>query len=626
MPKKRGQAAIFMVAAIIILLLGALFFYTQKASLEEAELISPETAPVKNFIDACITNAAAQAITTLGLNGGYINFPDEIERNPRSYLQLGPVSSIKNPYWWHEGIESVPSESFIVSQIEEYITSNLDSCINDFSAFNQLEVRQKGNLDVKVTLNENDVTVDVSYPLELTNSLNSTTIMLDSFKETIPIRLKKAYEAAKDIYESEKRSFFLEFKTTDLISMDESIPTTGIETSCSEKIWRVDQVQQKLKRLLNANLPYINIVGSEFDENIYVPNPFGEDTYKDSYYNNHYLWQITDKNYANLKVSFAYEEGWPMQFNARPSNNGIMRSNAKKSQGFLDFFCLHIWHFTYDAVYPVRVTITDNDPKSGPFQFNFAFMVSVDHNQPRRENFASTLFEQPILGNQEEYCNDVVNDISIYTRENSTGQKDIAHVNLTFICGIFACNMGETDWLSFGAAAGLTKAFPYCVNGILRGSREGFEEGQMFMQTETPGTYTLYLKPVKEFQDYEIVKHDFDAPSAESRLDVNEKASITIKSVQGNFETFGVIPVEEDFPIKLLNDDQEYEVTIYLSDETSIIGGYKGTWKVFASQLTNAKKIRFHVLEKQGSDDETALFVSGLGSYSQKIPQPELIG
>ncbi|MBI2208228.1 Tad domain-containing protein [Candidatus Woesearchaeota archaeon] len=626
MSKKRGQASIFMVMAVIILLLGALFFYTQRASLEKAELISPEIAPVKNFIDACISDVARQGITILGFNGGYISFPDEIKNNPRSYLQLGPISSIKNPYWWYDGIESVPSESFIARQIEDYITSNLDTCISDFSAFSQFDVRQRGSLGVKVTLNENDVAVDVNYPLELTNKLNRTTIMLEKFKETLPIRLKKAYEMAKDIYESEKKNFFLEFKTMDLIAMDKNIPTTGIETTCGEKVWRVDQVQQKLKRLLNVNLPYISIVSSEFDEKVYVPNPFGENTYKDSYYGKHYSWQITDKNYANLKVSFAYEENWPMQFYARPSNNGIMKSNAKKSQSFLDFFCLHIWHFTYDVVYPVRITITDNAPKSEPYQFNFAFEVSVDHNQPRRENFASTLFEQAVLGNQEEYCNDVVNDITIYTMENTTDQKDIAHVNLTFTCGMFTCNMGETDWLSYGAAAGLTKAFPYCVNGILRGSKEGFEDSQRFMRTEAPGTYTLYLKPVKQFQDYEIVKHDFDNPSIESKLKENEKASITIKSTQSDFETFGVYPVEKDFQIKLLNDDQEYEVAIYLSDEDSIIGGYKGTWKIAASTVSNSKKIIFHVLEKQGNDDETALFVSGLDSYSQKVPQPELIG
>ena len=614
-----------MVIAIIILLLGALFFYTQKASLKKTELIGPETAPVKNFIETCISNVATQGITIIGLNGGYITFPDEIKNNPRSYLQLGPLSSIKNPYWWYDGIESIPSESFIARQVEDYIASNLDSCISDFSAFNQFDVKQKGNLDVKVTLNENDVTVDVNYPLELTNKRNSTTIMLDKFKETLPIRLKKTYETAKDIYEAEKKDFFLEFKTTDLISMDESIPTTGIETACREKIWYVDRVQQKLKRLLNANLPYINIVSSDFNDNIYVPNPFGQDNYKDSYYDKHYRWQITDKKYDNLTVSFAYEENWPMQFYARPSNNGIMKSNGQKNQNLLDFVCLHIWHFTYDVIYPVRITITDNAQGSEQYQFNFAFKVSVDHNQPKRENFASTLFEQPVLGNQESYCNDVVNDISIYTMENSTEQKDIAHVNLTFTCGIFTCSMGETDWISFGAAAGLTKPFPYCVNGILRGSKGGFENGQMFMRTETPGTYTLYLKPVKEFQDYEIVKHDFDNPSAESRLKENEKASITIKSLQSNFETFGVYPVEKGFPIKLLNDDNEYEITIYLSDENSIIGGYKGTWKVSASELANAKKIRFHILEKQGSEDETALFVSGLDSYSQKVPQPELI-
>ena len=76
MSKKRGQAAIFMVMAIVILLLGALFFYAQRASLEKAEPISPEIAPVKRFIDACISDAAAQAITIIGMNGGYITFPD----------------------------------------------------------------------------------------------------------------------------------------------------------------------------------------------------------------------------------------------------------------------------------------------------------------------------------------------------------------------------------------------------------------------------------------------------------------------------------------------------------------------------------------------------------------------
>ena len=122
-----------------------------------------------------------------------------------------------------------------------------------------------------------------------------------------------------------------------------------------------------------------------------------------------------------------------------------------------------------------------------------------------------------------------------------------------------------------------------------------------------------------------VVKHDFDNPALESNLGKNEKVSIRITSTKDDFETFGVYPTQGDFPIKLLNDNIDYEVTIYLSDDKDIIGGYQGTWKVTKDQLTGADTIKFHVLEKKGSQDERFLMVSGLASYSQKIPQPELI-
>ncbi|MAE42673.1 hypothetical protein CMO93_02790 [Candidatus Woesearchaeota archaeon] len=626
MSKKRGQATIFMILAVIILVLGSFFFYSQRTSVKKAEPIAPEVVPVKNFIETCISNVAVQGIKILGLNGGYITFPEQIENDPRTYLQLGPINSIKNPYWWHDGIERVPSEEFIIRQIENYITSNLNTCVEDFGAFgNQFDIRKKGNLNVKITLNEHDVDIDINYPLELVSRLNQTTIKLENFKQTLPIRLKKIYEAAKDIMEAENRDFFLEFKTIDLITLDKDIPTTDIEATCQQKVWPIEKVENKLKKLLGVNIPYINIIGSDFNDGIFVPNPFGEDTYKNSYYNAHYKWQITDKNYENLKVSFDYDPRWPFQFYARPSKNGLLKSNAQKGQDILKFFCLHIWHFTYDVIYPVKVTILDSAPNSIPYQFSFPFKVSVDHNQPNRKSFAATLLEQVDLGQQEDFCNDLANEISIYTIANATDEIDVAHVNLTFTCGVFTCDIGETEWLSFGAAAGLTKRFPYCVNGILRGNKQGYEQAQMFIQTDIPGTHFMHLKPIREFTNYEVVKHDFDDPTYESPLEENEKAAITISSTKSSFEAFGIYPTGENFPINLLNDDHEYEITIYLSDDEDLIGGYQKTWKVSADQIADANKIIFHVLEKKGSKDDRFMFISGLSSYSNKIPEPELI-
>lgn len=621
---KKSQATIFMVVAIVILLIGTFFFYLQRAGLTKLELRSPEIAPVKNFVETCIIDVTKQGLNILGMNGGYITFPDSVESNPRSYLQLGPISEIKNPYWWYEGIESIPPESFLIKQLEDYVTSELKTCIQDFTAFgNRFDVRERGDLNVEITLNENDVTVEIDYPIDLINRINSTTIKLENFKETVPVRLKKVYETAKDIIEAENRDFFLEFKTIDLITLDEDIPTTDIEANCNQRVWVAEDVENKLKKLLSVNLPYINVENSDFDDNIYVPNPFGEDSYKESYYENHYKWLISDKQYDNLKISFDYEERWPMEFFARPSKDGLLKSNAQKSQDLLDFLCLHIWHFTYDVVYPIKVTITDSSGID-PYQFSFAFKVSVDHNQPRRDNFASTLFDTVDLGDQEAYCNDVVNEITVFTLSNSTDENDVSDVDLTYTCGVFTCDVGKTDWISFGAAAGLTTDFPFCTNGILRGNKEGFEQGQIFMRTDIPGTHSLHLTPAKEFAKYEIIKHDFDNPSEITSLKDNEKASITIKSTTSNFETFGIFPSEENFPIKLINDEHEYDVTIYLINEDELIGGYIGTWKVNPNLITG-NTINFHVMEKQGSDDERVLFIAGLNSYSKNIPQPEII-
>ena len=147
----------------------------------------------------------------------------------------------------------------------------------------------------------------------------------------------------------------------------------------------------------------------------------------------------------------------------------------------------------------------------------------------------------------------------------------------------------------------------------------------MFIQTDIPGTHFMHLKPIREFTNYEVVKHDFDDPTYESPLEENEKAAITISSTKSSFEAFGIYPTGENFPINLLNDDHEYEITIYLSDDEDLIGGYQKTWKVSADQIADANKIIFHVLEKKGSKDDRFMFISGLSSYSNKIPEPELI-
>ena len=627
----KAQATIFIVISLIVILSGVLYFFYQRQAVEkEIEIIQPELAPIKLYIDNCIKSVAEDGLERIGLSGGYIDIPQNINNNPGAYLTTFPGAGFKIPYWWHDGLEAVPTEEFINQQLTKHIKTELRNCINNFEPFSgKFEVNELKEAVVDVQFNENDVSVTLKYPLEIISKEGDSKALLENFNYVLPIRFKKVYELAKLIMERENKDYFLEKRTIDLYSMDTDIPTTDVEATCKTKVWQLSNIRDKLKTLLRVNLPYIRIKGTDYNPNSYVPNPSGKSIYSQTYFQQHYIWDIdkdADKKYKNMKVSFTYDS-WPLDIYARPSQNGVLKSNSQKGTDMLSFFCLHIWHFTYDVKYPVLVSIIDQESdKNKQYQFNFAFEVSVDHNQPNRFNTGTTLFETTADLASDEYCNEVQNEITIFTVNNATGE-DIRDVNLTFICGRFYCDIGKTNWLSFGAAAGLTKRLPYCVNGIIKGTKNGYAEAKSFVQTDVDGrSYVLGLNPIKEFQNYKIVKHLLSNPSVSNELGPNEKASIMLKGKDTGFESFAVYPREADFPLRIPNDkDATYEVNIYIVDDENIIGGYIGDWKVSKDALRGSDEIIFHVIEQgAASDDERFLFVSGLSSYSKNVPAPEL--
>ena len=629
--QKRGQAAVFLVLSLVVILLGLLYFFYQRQITEkETEILHPEILPIKLYIDNCAKSVAEEGLIRIGLSGGYVNVPERINNDPRAYLTTFPSAGFKIPYWWHDGISSVPTEDFIKQQLASYVKAELRNCLGNFEPFaGRFEVNELKEAIVDVQFNENDVSISLKYPLKIASKDKRLEILLENFAYEIPFRFKKAYELAKLIMERQNNDYFLEKRTIDLYSIDRDIPTTDVDARCETKIWQLKTIRDKLKTLLRVNLPYIRIKGTNYNENLYVPNPNGKSVYKETYFQQHYVWDINtdaDKKYKNMKVGFSYEN-YPLDIYARPSENGILRSNAQKGTDLLSFLCLQIWHFTYDIRYPVLVTVFDQETKDNrAYQFSFPFKVSIDHNQPNRIKTGTTPFETIPDLSSEEYCNTLQNEVTIFTVNNATGE-DMKDVNLTFVCGRYYCDIGSSDWLSLGAAAGITKRFPYCINGIIKGKKQGFDEAKMFVQTDVDGrSYVLLLNPIKEFQNYRVVKHLLSNPSIEQELEPNEIASIQIKGKDIGIESFVVYPKEGNFPIKLADGkDATYEVNVYVANEENIVGGYVGDWRVSKDDLIDANEIVFHVIEHDtATDDDRFLSVSGLSSYSEKVPAPEL--
>lgn len=625
--KRGGQVAIFFILAILIILSGALFLHFKTERMEEIP-VSPEIVPVKEYVEDCIADVSEQGIRYIGDTGGYIEIPRRISDSPSSYLSLDPEGILKVPYWWYEGNLAVPTEYFLKIELEDHISNNLRTCLDNFQMFaGEYEIRELGGISTEVTLRDDDVLVEVDYPLEINYRLNRTKMDLKEYRKVIPIRLKKALKTAISILERENNDYFIEKKTIDLYSMNKDIPTTNIEAGCGVKQWLLEDIKDRLKKLLFVNLPYIRVNGAEYEKDLYVPTPDGEDTYENSYFQNHYIWDVTDEPLDDLSVHFSYDERWPFFLEARPRDGQVLRSDSMKGSDILSWFCLHLWHFTYDIVYPVKVTITDKQtPDHLGYSFNFAFMVSIDHNEPRRRGFANTLFETRNLPSDDEFCSDVRNEISLFTVSDDGDRYDLSGVDLEFSCGYYTCDIGKTKYLSNGAAAGLITRLPYCVNGVLRAKKDGFLDSEMFIQTDTDRSYTVELKPLKKFTLYDVVKHPLAAPSDTVDLKDTEKVTISIKALDEDFETFGVYPIDGNFPIELLSDKEHtYKVSIYLIDEDKLSGGYESEWTVSPWQVRSSDEILFHVSDVgYATDEEMMLFLSGITSYSDKIPVPEL--
>src|SRR3989344_3131970 len=322
---RSGQITLFMIIALLVVLGGAAFFYFQQDYYQGGQAaVDPEAEPVNTYVNDCIKSSADYSLALLGLGGGFINVPEQIQRNPRAYLSAYPKNGAKLPYWWYDGITSIPTEEFMKSELSSFVESEMEKCIDNLKPFeSRFIITETKKPFVETRLNENDVSFHIDYPIKIQSIDKSYETKIDRFDYTAKVRLKKIYLFAREIMERQIKDFFLERRTIDLYSMDSSIPTTDIEASCGQKSWYLPDIKSRLKTLLRVNIPNIKIKGTDYDEDSYLPGPDGPSTYADSYYQNHYVWNIgldTSKKYKNMKVEFIYDE-WPLDIFARPSEN-----------------------------------------------------------------------------------------------------------------------------------------------------------------------------------------------------------------------------------------------------------------------------------------------------------------
>ena len=628
----KAQISIFMILATLLLLGGVLWFTVLDVSEQEVEFIPEDIKPVHEYITRCLYDSTEEAMQRIGQTGGYVNIPQQISANPSAYLEYSPF--VRNPYWWHDGTEAIPSLEFIQQEAQKEAERRISECLDNLSAFGALYNPEIfSGPTVSILFGDEDTRAMLDYPVALRTPNNGTRHDLGRFSTTLPIRFKKMHNLSALLIERAGKDEFIERTALDLMAMvPKDIPMMEMEISCDTKRWNEGDVRKRLQRLLQVNLPYIKIRGTPFSTTQYVSIPpvFQQgkgETFENSYFNYHYIWDLGVEDFGGLRVGMEYDPRWPMGFAVRPSNKGEMESNALQGTELLSMFCMQVIHFTYDVRFPVRVSVVD-DSSAKPYVFSFAFTNTIDHNQPAHETTGYTLFDAVDTVSTSEYCSQREHPVTIYTVNNVTGDP-VRGVNLTFVCGRFRCPVGHTNWLSFGAAAGLTKEFPRCTKGIIRGSKQGFMTGEKFITVDrNDKAEFLFLTPVKEIS-FRAVKHSAATPSQDELLTQSERVALSISAKDTDFQSSTYYTTDNSdikLPLYLLNDaTHTYQVSARLIKGEEVIGGYDGEWTVDGTQLGNARTVLFHVIESANADPaERALFLQNLAAHSKNIPQPEI--
>jgi len=187
---KRGQVTIFVIVAILIVAIVAIYFLLIKPPNETQGVY---TASIYNFVDECIQETAEDAIYEIGQNGGYY-FP------PSTSTQTGIA------YYYLNGRNIMPKEDILENQISLFIEQNLFFCTKNFVQFKNYNISQ-GEISVDTTISKDAVKIEVNYPITLSQGEDSARI--EDFEEDIYVRLGLIHSSIAEVLNSSESGICL---------------------------------------------------------------------------------------------------------------------------------------------------------------------------------------------------------------------------------------------------------------------------------------------------------------------------------------------------------------------------------------------------------------------------------
>ncbi len=586
-----------------------------------------ELQGVYDYTTDCIQQTTKEGIQLLGLQGGFITLPREINNNPTSYLEFDKLGIIKIPYWHYNKQLRMPTLTSMQNELNEYITANIGACINEYAPFQErLHINITSTLAVSTTITDAAVNIRLNQPIQAQFS-TATITYTDDFIAVIPVKLKKIWELATATLRAENNQSFIENATISILAAHPDIPLDGLDFTCTPQKWRLTDVRDRLSATLTYAVAHMRIKNTIYpsflepektyaqlgknaaqitkalindkQNKINVGTDFSIDTPADAYDYFNLFFDVGLTEPIGLRSAFMYSPDYGLYLNAQPNDNGILKSNTGKSaRTLMNFLCVQQYHFTYDVIYPIVHTIKDDNAFNGEgFLFQYAFPILIDDNAPNRKTFSIMQFEG--FTTDEEFCNKRTGrtvDIRALSDEGGFTLEALPDVNLTYTCFRQQCNLGTTDNLG-GTNRYYDRLPEGCNAPFITATATGYLPKTLQL---TDNTLNLPLARLKTFNV--IVKKDVYNSDQGVWLEENTTLSrmdnVSIHVALNNNEYDQFINYPEDKTITLVDGDASYNIRLRLSVFDKPIGGYDAeAINITFSDIENKNTVIFHVFE-----------------------------
>ena len=467
---KKGQVTIFIIVAIILVFAVVIFFFYRESIFKDK--VPATISPVySSFLD-CVEEDTLLGVDILGTQSGHI-YVNELEFSPGSAYM--PFSSQLDfygnavPYWYYVSgnniqKEEIPAKSDMEGELERFVEEQIVRCNLDRYKENGYKI-ENGEPKVDVKINSKNIEINLDMDLNIRKGDDKYSVA--SHKKTVKTNFGKLYDIARDVYDYEQDTLFLENYGVD--TLRNYAPVDGVEFSCKPETWIALNVSETLKDAIEANTQALRVKGKYYDLS------------KDE--NKYFVVDVGDDLSNDYRVNFMNSRYWPYAFDVSPTQGDILIANPVGNQEGLGIlgFCYVPYHFVYDLKYPILVQVMD---ESADEVFQFPVAVVIQGNKPR----------EPLEGNAAdlgdvELCQYANQEVEVRTYNTNLNSVD---ADISFNCLGSRCNIGGTF------QGRLTEYFPQCVNGFVIAKAEGYETAQYLVSTNVEDSVDIILDKLYE--------------------------------------------------------------------------------------------------------------------------------